>query len=330
VEPSALMEPSALVDSALAEISSVDSENALIQVKARYLGRSGALKAQLRELGGLPKEARAERGAALNRAKTAIEEAINARANALRDADAARQLAQERIDVSLPGLGLGLGHLHPLTLIEADLIELFSGMGFEWVEGPEVETEHYNFDALNMPADHPAREMQDTFYVEEGIVLRTHTSPVQIRAMEGRTPPLRVFTTGRVFRHDASTRHSPMFHQIEGFLVDDRVTFTDLKGTLYAVVRTLFGDDVKIRFRRSFFPFTEPSGEIDIWHNGKWLEILGCGMVHPNVLRAVGFDPEAVQGYAFGAGIDRIAMLKYGVNPIRALFENDQRVLDLF
>jgi len=320
----------ALIDAALEEISKVDSENALVQVKARYLGKSGVLTLRLRELGALAKEERAEQGAALNRAKRSIEEGLAAKVAALRESDAVRRLAEEGLDVSLPGLGPEVGHLHPISLVEAELIELFSGMGFEWVDGPEVETEHYNFDALNMPADHPAREMQDTFYVEEGIVLRTHTSPVQIRAMEHRKPPLRVFTTGRVFRHDASTRHSPMFHQIEGFLVDERVTFTDLKGTLYAVVRHLFGADVRIRFRRSFFPFTEPSGEIDIWRDGRWLEILGCGMVHPNVLRGVGFDPQEVQGYAFGAGVDRIAMLKYGIDPIRVLFENDQRVLDLF
>ncbi len=324
------MEPSVLVEEALGAISEASDENSLIQVKARFLGKSGLLSQQLRGLGKLPPEERAGQGAALNRAKGEIEAAVAARSDALRAGAAERQLAEASLDVSLPAFGSAPGHLHPITLIEQELIALFGGMGFEWVDGPEVETEHFNFDALNMPADHPAREMQDTFYVEDGIVLRTHTSPVQIRAMEGRTPPLRVFTTGRVFRHDSSTRHSPMFHQIEGFLVDDRVTFTDLKGTLYAVVRELFGDAVKIRFRRSFFPFTEPSGEIDILRDGKWLEILGCGMVHPNVLRGVGFDPQEVQGYAFGAGIDRIAMIKYGIDPIRVLFENDQRVLDRF
>ncbi len=324
------MEPSALVEEALGAIAEASDENGLIQVKARFLGKSGLLSEQLRGLGKLPPEERSGQGAALNRAKGEIEAAVAIRAEALRAASSDRRLAEERLDVTLPASGAAPGHIHPITRIEQELIAIFNGMGFEWVDGPEVETEHFNFDALNMPADHPAREMQDTFYVEDGIVLRTHTSPVQIRAMEGRTPPLRVFTTGRVYRHDSSTRHSPMFHQIEGFLVDDRVTFTDLKGTLYAFVRELFGADVKIRFRRSFFPFTEPSGEIDILRDGKWLEILGCGMVHPNVLRAVGFDPAEVQGYAFGAGIDRIAMLKYGIDPIRVLFENDQRVLDRF
>lgn len=324
------MDLALLVEQALEQVSSAADENALIQVKASFLGRNGVLSDELRGLGKLPKEERAARGGELNVAKKRIEEAVAARHEVLHHAAAEQQLSEAQIDVTLPAQGLPLGHAHPLTLVEDELIALFSGMGFEWVDGPEVETEAYNFDSLNMPSDHPAREMQDTFYVEDGIVLRTHTSPVQIRAMEGRTPPLRVFTTGRVYRHDSSTRHSPMFHQIEGFLVDDRVTFTDLKGTLFAVVRELFGADVKIRFRRSFFPFTEPSGEIDIWRDGKWLEILGCGMVHPNVLKAVGIDPEKCQGYAFGAGIDRIAMLKYGLEPIRVLFENDQRVLNQF
>ncbi|HKJ23182.1 MAG TPA: phenylalanine--tRNA ligase subunit alpha, partial [Myxococcota bacterium] len=205
-----------------------------------------------------------------------------------------------------------------------------SGFGFEWVDGPEVETEHYNFESLNIPADHPARDMQDTFYLADGIVLRTHTSPVQIRAMEVREPPLRIITTGRVYRHDADSTHSPMFHQMEAFLVDDRTTFADLKGLLFETARRLFGRDVELRFRRSFFPFTEPSGEVDIRGERGWMEILGCGMIHPNVLRAAGHDPARWQGFALGAGIDRIAMLKYGIDSIRALFENDQRVLDAF
>ncbi len=328
------MDLSRLVDEALREIDTAVDENALIQVRARVLGKQGALSLQLRELGTLAPEARAARGKDLNDAKMRIEAAATARLEALRATASATRLASERIDVSLPACGPSLGHMHPVRRVESELIEIFAGLGFEWVDGREVETEHYNFDALNIPADHPAREMQDTFFVRPGVVLRTHTSPVQVRTMEKRKPPLQVITTGRVYRHDKDTSHSPMFHQLEGFLVDDRATFVELKGVLYAVLRSLFGQNVEMRFRKNFFPFTEPSGEIDIrregsW-GGRWMEILGCGMVHPNVLRNVGYDPDLCQGFAFGMGLDRIAMLKYGIDEIRVLFENDQRVLERF
>jgi len=324
------MDLDALVQEALREVAEATDDNGLTQVRARLLGKSGALTGELRGLGKIAADERAARGQALNRAKQAIEAAVSERRDALKAGTQAAQLAGERLDVTLPARGPAPGHLHPLTLVEREMVEIFSGFGFEWVDGPEVETEHYNFESLNIPADHPARDMQDTFYLADGIVLRTHTSPVQIRAMETREPPLRIITTGRVYRHDADSTHSPMFHQMEAFLVDDHTTFADLKGILFETARQLFGRDVELRFRRSFFPFTEPSGEVDIMGERGWMEILGCGMIHPNVLRAAGHDPSRWQGFALGAGIDRIAMLKYGIDSIRALFENDQRVLDAF
>jgi len=324
------MDLDALVQEALREVAEAADPNALVQVRARLLGKSGGLTTELRGLGRLPAEQRAARGQALNAAKQAIEAAVAERRDALRAGAQAAQLSGKRLDVTLPARGPAPGHLHPLTLVERELVEIFSGFGFEWVDGPEVETEHYNFESLNIPRDHPARDMQDTFYLADGIVLRTHTSPVQVRTLERREPPLRVVTTGRVYRHDADSTHSPMFHQMEAFLVDDRTTFADLKGVLFETARRLFGRDVELRFRRSFFPFTEPSGEVDIRGERGWMEILGCGMIHPNVLRAAGHDPEQWQGFALGAGIDRIAMLKYGIESIRVLFENDQRVLDAF
>jgi len=324
------MDLDALVREALGEVAEAPDESTLAQARARVLGRSGSLTLELRGLGRLAAEARAARGQALNQAKRAIEAAVAERRAAL-EADAREtSLAGERLDITLPARGPAPGHLHPLTLVERELVDLFAGFGFEWVDGPEVETEHYNFESLNIPADHPARDMQDTFYLADGIVLRTHTSPVQIRAMEVREPPLRIITTGRVYRHDADSTHSPMFHQMEAFLVDDRTTFADLKGIVFETARRLFGRDVELRFRRSFFPFTEPSGEVDIRGERGWMEILGCGMIHPNVLRAAGHDPARWQGFALGAGLDRIAMLKYGIDSIRVLFENDQRVLDGF
>jgi len=324
------MDLDGLVEEALRDVAAASDENALIQIRARWLGRSGTLTAELRGLGGLPPAERAGRGQALNRAKGRIEAAVAARRAALGAARRAAQLEAEALDVTLPARGPGPGHLHPLTLVEREMVDIFHGFGFDWVDGPEVETERYNFESLNIPADHPARDMQDTFYVSDGVVLRTHTSPVQIRVMERREPPLRIITTGRVYRHDTDSTHSPMFHQMEAFQVDDRVTFADLKGLLYETARRLFGRDIEMRFRRSFFPFTEPSGELDIRGERGWMEILGCGMIHPNVLRAAGIDPDRWQGFALGAGIDRIAMLKYGIDSIRVLFENDQRVLDAF
>jgi len=324
------MDLDALVREALGEVAEAPDENALVQVRARVLGKSGALTLELRGLGRLAAEERAARGQALNQAKQAIEAAVAERRAALEAGAREARLAGERLDVTLPARGPAPGHLNPLTLVERELVEIFTGFGFEWVDGPEVETEHYNFESLNIPDDHPARDMQDTFYLADGIVLRTHTSPVQIRAMEVREPPLRIITTGRVYRHDADSTHSPMFHQMEAFLVDDRTTFADLKGIVFETARRLFGRDVELRFRRSFFPFTEPSGEVDIRGERGWMEVLGCGMIHPNVLRAAGHDPARWQGFALGAGLDRIAMLKYGIDSIRVLFENDQRVLDAF
>ncbi|HEY5497051.1 MAG TPA: phenylalanine--tRNA ligase subunit alpha, partial [Syntrophales bacterium] len=251
-------------------------------------------------------------------------------------------LLKETIDVTLPGRAVGLGHLHPVTRVSQEICRIFARMGFNVVEGPEVETDYYNFEALNIPKDHPARDMQDTFYVEDNIVLRTHTSPVQIRTMEKMKPPVRILSPGRVYRPDSDVSHTPMFHQIEGLMVDRGVTFGDLKGTLTYFLRQIFGEDILLRFRPSFFPFTEPSAEVDIkcvMCGGKgcrvcgqsgWLEILGSGMVDPAVFENVGYDPEEVTGFAFGLGVERIAMLKYGISDIRLFFENDWRFLEQF
>ncbi len=257
-----------------------------------------------------------------------IEETFHARRLELESAAQTRALESSGLDVTLPAVAPARGHLHPVTLIEREMTEFFSSLGFSIELGPEVETEYYNFEALNIPADHPSRDMQDTFFVEGGHVLRTHTSPVQIRAMTGRQPPFRFIAPGRVYRHDSDTTHYPMFHQIEGFLVDERVTFADLKGVLYAFARHLMGADVKLRFRAHFFPFTEPSAEMDFSWQGGWLEWGGCGMIHPRVLENCGIDATRYQGFAFGMGIDRTAMLRFGIPNIHLLFEGDVRVLE--
>jgi phenylalanyl-tRNA synthetase alpha chain len=270
-------------------------------------------------------------GAKINEAKVKLESALNARREALAGAKLATQLAAEAIDISLPGRGAGTGGLHPITRTLERMETLFRSLGFEVADGPEIEDDFHNFTALNTPENHPARSMHDTFYVEGGHVLRTHTSPIQVRYMETHAPPIKIIAPGRVYRVDSDATHSPMFHQLEGLWIDTDVSFADLKGVFTEFLRNFFErDDLKVRFRPSFFPFTEPSAEIDMSFGEGWLEISGAGQVHPNVLRAVGIDPERYQGFAFGMGPDRLAMLRYGVNDLRAFFENDLRFLRQF
>lgn len=315
----------------------------LDRVRVRYLGKSGLLTAELKALGALPKDERPAAGQAINRLKAAVQQEFEARRVALEQALLERRLASEQIDVTLPGRGQRLGGLHPITRTLQRVERLFANAGFAIEQGPEVEDDYHNFEALNIPAHHPARAMHDTFYFSDGSLLRTHTSPVQIRVMESRRPPLRIIAPGRVYRCDSDLTHTPMFHQVEGFLVDQRATFADLKGVLYDFLRNFFEcDDLQLRFRPSYFPFTEPSAEVDVQcvkcggagcrvcKQSGWLEILGCGMIHPAVLGHVAIDPERWQGYAFGMGVERLAMLRYGVDDIRLYFENDLRFLSQF
>jgi phenylalanyl-tRNA synthetase alpha chain len=321
-----------VVDDALADFAACSDPAALENAKARYLGKSGVLTEQLKTLGRLPAAERAASGARINEAKAKLEAALSARRTALADRKLEAQLAAEALDVTLPGRGQGSGALHPITRVLERVEILFRSLGFEVADGPEIEDDFHNFTALNTPENHPARSMQDTFYVESGMVLRTHTSPVQIRYMETHAPPIKIIAPGRVYRVDSDATHSPMFHQVEGLWIDRDVGFADLKGVLTEFLRCFFErDDIKVRFRPSFFPFTEPSAEIDMaFGDGGWLELAGSGQVHPNVLRAVGIDPEEWQGFAFGMGPDRLAMLRYGVNDLRLFYENDLRFLRQF
>ena len=311
-------------------------------VRVRYLGKSGLLTEQLKSLGSLPKEERPQAGQAINLAKRELQQAIEVRKAELDQAALAERLASEQIDVTLPGRGHGSGGLHPVTRTLERIERLFANVGFKVEEGPEIEDDFHNFEALNIPAHHPARAMHDTFYFDAHKLLRTHTSPVQIRVMEQSRPPLKVIAPGRVYRCDSDLTHTPMFHQVEGFLVDDQVSFADLKGVIYDFLSNFFERDLQVRFRPSYFPFTEPSAEVDIecvmcggkgcrvcGHTG-WLEVLGCGMIHPEVFRHVGIDSEQYSGYAFGMGVERLTMLRYGVNDLRLFFENDLRFLRQF
>lgn len=321
----------AILEAGLAAVSAVNDLIELEQVKARYLGKSGELTELLKQLGKLEPEARKAAGATINAAKQAFETAHNARRDAINAAKLEAQLATEALDVTLPGRGSAGAGLHPVTLTLERITELFRSMGFEVADGPEIETDFHNFQALNIPEDHPARAMQDTFYVEGGNVLRTHTSPIQVRYMLDNQPPIKIIAPGRVYRVDSDATHSPMFHQMEGLWVDDNVSFADLKAVLTTFLRRFFErDDLQVRFRPSFFPFTEPSAEIDVLGERGWLEVGGCGMVHPNVLRNVNIDPERYTGFAFGIGLDRFAMLRYGVNDLRLFFENDLNFLKQF
>ena len=313
---------------ARADLSAASTTQELSEVRARYLGKKGSISQLLRTLGQLDPEERKQRGQAVNAAKQAIEAHFAACRDALEGSAMQRALAENQLDVTLPGAAPRRGHLHPLTHVTRDMVSFFTSMGFSVEEGPEVETDWHNFEALNIPPEHPSRDEQDTFYLNGGNLLRTQTSNVQIRAMTGRTPPFRFIAPGRVYRHDLSPKHSPMFHQIEGFIVDERVSFGDLKGVLFAFAKHLFGEDTELRFRANHFPFTEPSAEIDLTWKGEWLEWGGCGMIHPKVLERCGIDPVEWRGFAFGMGIDRTALLRYGFPALRLLFEGDVRVLE--
>jgi len=326
----------------LGRVAASDDLQALEAVRVEALGKKGSITAQLKALGSLPPEERKAAGAQINTAKQRLGEAIEARREALERAALAQSLASGAIDVTLPGRGEGQGGLHPVTRTRLRIEEIFRQAGFSVAEGPEVEDDFHNFEALNIPADHPARAMHDTFYFPDGRLLRTHTSPVQIRAMQGREMPLRIIAPGRVYRCDSDMTHTPMFHQVEGLVVDRDISFANLKAMLADFVEQFFERPRALRFRPSYFPFTEPSAEVDIqcvFCDGAgcrvckqtgWLEVLGCGMVHPNVLTACGVDASRWQGYAFGMGIDRMAMLRYSVNDLRLFFENDLRFLRQF
>ncbi|MFQ5666883.1 MAG: phenylalanine--tRNA ligase subunit alpha [Candidatus Binatia bacterium] len=329
---------------ALAALEAPATEAAVEQLRVRLLGRKGALTEAVRALRDVAPADRPALGAYLNAIKDEIEQRIASAQAALRATALARQLAAERIDVTLPGRRRVPGHLHPITQTIEEIVDTFVALGFSVASGPDVEDDYHNFTALNFPRDHPARDMQDTFFVTGGYVLRTHTSPVQIRVMERRQPPLQVIVPGAAYRHDSDVTHSPMFHQVEGFLVDEGITFGDLKGVLTLALRRIFGEQTRTRFRASFFPFTEPSAEVDIscqfcaasdphckiCKGTGWLEILGAGLIDPNVFEAVGYDPESVSGFAFGVGVERVAMLKHRINDIRLFFSNDVRFLGQF
>ncbi len=325
-----------LIAEAAADFANSASMNDLEIAKAKYLGKSGSLTDALKGLGKLSAEERPAAGAAINEVKQSIETALTARREAILNAEQAEQLAHESIDVTLPARAQSHGGLHPVTLTLKRVEELFHSIGFEVATGPEIETDFYNFTALNIPEDHPARTMHDTFYIDEANVLRTHTSPVQVRYMENalknnQTPPLKIIAPGRVYRVDSDATHSPMFHQVEGLWVDEDISFANLKGVVQDFLQKFFErDDLTVRFRPSFFPFTEPSAEMDMSWNGGWLEIGGCGMVHPEVFKHVNLDSEKYRGFAFGLGIERLTMLRYGVNDLRHFFNNDLRFLSQF
>ena len=320
---------------ALADIEVAHDLDALEALRVGLLGKSGSITGQLKQLGALPPAERKAFGERVNIAKEAVAGAIGVRKHALEALALALRLATERIDVSLPGRGPGLGTQHPVSKSLERIADIFSRLGYQLADGPEIEDDFHNFEALNFPPHHPARAMHDTFYFPGGRLLRTHTSGVQVRFMNSHKPPLRMIAAGKVYRSDSDQTHTPMFHQVEGLLVDETSSFADLKGTLAEFVRAYFERDFEMRFRPSYFPFTEPSAEVDIaWQqpdgSTRWLEVLGCGMVHPNVLRACGIDPERYTGFAFGMGVERLAMLRYGVNDLRAFFDNDIRFLKQF
>ena len=324
-----------LTAKALQQIADAGDLDALDALRVALLGKSGEITLQLKQLGTLAPEQRKLAGEAINRAKDAVAEAVAACKLQLEQAALDQRLASERIDVTQPGRGLLPANAHPVSKTLERISEIFSRLGYQTAEGPEVEDDWHNFEALNFPPHHPARAMHDTFYFPSGHLLRTHTSGVQVRFMKDNKPPLRMIAMGKVYRSDSDQTHTPMFHQIEGLLIDETSSFADLKGTLAAFVRAFFEQDFEMRFRPSYFPFTEPSAEVDIaWKqpdgSSRWLEVLGCGMVHPNVLRSCGIDPERYTGFAFGLGIERFAMLRYGVSDLRSFFENDTRFLKQF
>ena len=320
-----------LVREAQAAIAAAESLGALDDARVRFLGRQGRVTAEMKALGALAPELRPAAGKRLNDGKQAILRALDARRETLSSNALRSRLESGRLDVTLPGRGQSSGGLHPVTRTIERISSLFRAIGFEVVEGPEIEDDYHNFEALNIPAHHPARAMQDTFYFPDGRLLRTHTSPVQIRVMKARRPPLRIIAPGRVYRCDSDQTHTPMFHQVEGLMVGEDVSFAHLKGILHDFLRHFFeADDLEVRFRPSYFPFTEPSAEVDIRGERGWLEVLGSGMVHPKVLENCGIDSERHTGFAFGMGVERLAMLRYGVDDLRSFFENDLRFLKQF
>jgi phenylalanyl-tRNA synthetase alpha chain len=333
-----------LKQQALVELSQVDNMDALNELRVKYLGKKGSLTSALKGMGALSAEERPRIGQIVNDIRSEIEAIMQTKSESYKQAELARKLASEKIDITLPGRRVSVGHQHPLTVTLGRIKEIFMRMGFAIAEGPEVEQDYYNFEALNLPKDHPARDMQDSFYITEEFLMRTHTSPVQVRTMQAATPnqPIRIIAPGKVYRRDYDATHSPMFHQVEGLVIDKNISFSDLKGTLELFIHEIFGKEVGVRFRPSFFPFTEPSAEVDIscvMCSGKgcrvcsgtgWLEILGAGMVHPRVLEMSNFDPNQVSGFAFGMGVERIAMLLYGIDDLRLFYENDLRFLRQF
>ncbi|PKM37534.1 MAG: phenylalanine--tRNA ligase subunit alpha [Gammaproteobacteria bacterium HGW-Gammaproteobacteria-10] len=331
-----------LLAQALQELADSQDLNQLDHVRVHYLGKKGLFTMQMKELGSLDPQQRREAGQVINQAKNQFQEALDAKKQALEEAALQQRLASESIDVTLPGRGQQVAGLHPVSRTLRRIAKIFAGVGFDVVEGPEIEDDYHNFGALNIPDHHPARAMHDTFYFDAHTVLRTHTSPVQIRVMETQRPPLKVIAPGRVYRCDSDITHTPMFHQVEGFLVDSGVSFADLKGVVYEFLSAFFEKDIQVRFRPSYFPFTEPSAEVDIecvmcegkgcrvcGHTG-WLEVMGCGMIHPEVFKSVGISNEMYSGFAFGMGVERLAMLRYGINDLRLFFENDLKFLQQF
>ncbi|HQW82503.1 MAG: phenylalanine--tRNA ligase subunit alpha [Rhodanobacteraceae bacterium] len=320
---------------ATGSINTAATLDALDAIRVAWLGKQGRLTEQLKLLGKLPPEERKATGERVNQLKSLLGDAIDGRRCQLESAAYTARLASERIDVTMPGRNGSRANLHPVTRTLDRITDIFGRLGYQLADGPEIEDDYHNFEALNFPEHHPARAMHDTFYFPDGRLLRTHTSPVQIRAMQGRTPPIRIIAAGKVYRSDSDQTHTPMFHQVEGLLVDETSNFADLKGTLKQFVTAFFERDFEMRFRPSYFPFTEPSAEVDIrWDRADgsqgWLEVLGCGMVHPNVLKACGIDAERYTGFAFGLGVERFAMLRYGVDDLRSMFENDARFLAQF
>ncbi len=323
----------ALTEEALGLVKNAQDLPALDHVRVEYLGKKGQITALLKGLGKLSAEERPAAGAKINEAKQQVQEQINVKKDALEQEAINAKLAEETLDVTLPGRDAELGGLHPVTRTLERIERIFAAVGYNVEQGPEIEDNYHNFDALNIPAHHPARAMHDTFYIDSDHVLRTHTSPVQVRTMESQEPPIYIICPGRVYRCDSDQTHTPMFHQVEGLAIDKSISFADLKGTIVQFLQAFFERDLEVRFRPSFFPFTEPSAEFDIqWESSKtgWLEVGGCGMVHPNVLRASGVDPEKYTGFAFGLGVERLAMLRYGVNDLRLFFENDVKFLKQF
>lgn len=332
-----------LLGQAMQELQNLTQPAELEDFRVRVMGKKGTLTGLLRGMGALPADQRPRMGQLVNEARAQLEQALGQRAAAVQAAQQAQRLQAERVDVTMPGRRAGKGGLHPLNIVLEDMIDIFQSMGFDVVDGPEVETEYYNFEALNLPADHPARDMQDTFYITPSLLLRTQTSAAQIRTMESRKPPIRMICPGRVYRADeVDATHSPVFHQVEGLVVDKGITMCDLKGCLEQFAHEIYGPETRVKFRPSFFPFTEPSVEVDVscaecggkgcrvCKGAGWIEILGAGMVHPNVLRGCGIDPEVYSGFAFGIGLDRLTTTRYKISDIRLLFENDQRFLEQF